>query len=296
MIYLTACATAPTPMDTEVPTEIPAQPTSAATISLCDPAQFIDLLRQSVPYAESVVSYNHFNDTANLTAWFVDPALNQQASGSEIQELTELTFRHAVEISHLLAVAEPCVTALFDSLTVIAVDDLYHAWYVGAVPPSRIPIAESLSEDEWVRLEGEFDAGYQRTKEVPEGDPSEVPEGSCAWPEARQNLEQAFTQSQKNGALYYYIEPEDASVYVQWDVPPVASSPQQILDYFFLPLPYIDKAVSCLYPPFDTLWLFYIRQDGEAQWIFAIDGDAVRDDDHQVFIDQMELIYQTPAQ
>ena len=46
----------------------------------------------------------------------------------------------------------------------------------------------------------------------------------------------------------------------------------------------------------DTLWLFYIRQDGEAQWVFAIDGDAVRAEDHEEFIDNLELIYQTTVQ
>jgi hypothetical protein len=296
VIYLTACATTPSPTASEVPTEVPAQPTSDATISLCDPAQFIDVLREAVPYDESVVGYNHYDDSADLTVWFVDPVLDPQALESEIQGLTELTFRHSVEVANLLATAEPCITALFDSFTVIAVDRLYHAWYVGAIPAFEIPVDEISSEDGWVELEGKFAAGYQRKEKVLDGDPPEIPEESCTWPEARQDLEQTFTQVQKNVAIYYYIEPEDASVYVQWDIPPAAQNAQQILDYFFLPLPYIDSAISCLYPEFDTLWLFYIRPDGEAQWVFAVDGDAVRDDDHQVFIDNLELIYQTATQ
>lgn len=300
MIYLAACTTTPTSTATEVPTAVPTavptQPTSSATITMCDPAKFIDHLREVVPYEESIVSYNHFNDTANLTAWFVDPVLDPQASDFEAQALAEVTFRHSVEIAHLLAKTEPCVTALFDSVTVIAVDHLYYAWYVGAVPAWQIPISEELSEEERSKLEENFDAGYQRTEKVLEGDLPEVPEGSCSWPEARQSMQQAFTQSQRNLAVYYYIEPNDASVYVQWEIPSAATNSQQILDYFFLPLPYIDRAVSCLYPEFDTLWLFYVRQDGEAQWVFALDGDAVREDDHQVFIDSLELMYQTTVE
>jgi hypothetical protein len=296
MVYLVACTDTPSPTPSDIPTEAPAEPTSSATITMCDPAQFIDVLREVVPYEESVVSYNHYSDTADLTVWFVDPALDPQASDSEIQGLSKLAFRHSVEAAHLMAVTEQCVTALFDSVTVIAVDHHYHAWYQGAIPASEIPVNEISSEDGWVALEGKFNAGYQRTERVSDDNPSEIPDGACTWPEARQKLEQAFTQAQKNVALYYYIEPEDASVFVQWDIPPVAQNAQQILDYFFLPLPYIDTAVSCLYPEFNTLWLFYIRQDGEAQWVFAVDGEAVRDDDHQVFIDNLELIYQTTAE
>jgi len=296
MIYLVSCTTTPTPTPTEIPTELPAQPTSSSTITACDPADFIDVLRESMPYEESVVSYSYFNETADLTAWFVDPALNPQASDSEVQDLIELTFQHSVEIAHLLASTESCVTALFDSVTVIAVDNLYHAWYVGAVPASQIPISEMLSEEQRTELEGKFNAGYRRSGRILDGDPPEIPEGSCTWPESRQNLEQIFTQAQKNVALYYYIEPDDASVYVQWDIPPVASNPQQINEYFFLPLPYIDAAVSCLYPEFDTLWLFYLRQDGQAQWIFAVDGDFVREEDHQEMINNLEPIYSGPSQ
>ncbi|OGO18219.1 MAG: hypothetical protein A2Z14_15705 [Chloroflexi bacterium RBG_16_48_8] len=296
MVYLAACTTTSSPSVTPIPSQIPTQTTSPVTVTACNPAQFIEVLRQVVPYEEISISYNHFSDTANLMAWFVDPALNPQASDSEIQDLTELAIRHSIEIAHSLAFTEPCITAVFDSLTVIAVDHLYHAWYVGAVPPSKIPITEMLSEDEWTELEGMFDAGYQRTERVLEGEVPEIPEGGCAWPEARQKLKEAFTQAQKNVALYYYIDPDGGSVYVQWDIPPVAETAQQINDYFFIPLPTIDTAVSCLYPPFDTLWLFYVRQDGKAQWIFAIDGEAVRAEDHQEFIDHLELIYQTTAE
>jgi hypothetical protein len=299
MIYLTACATtpSPTPIASEVPTsglltEVPSQPSSEATITMCNPTQFIDVLREAMPYDESSVSFNHYSGSADLTVWFVDPELDPLASDSEIQGLSEMALRHVAEVAHLMAVTESCITALYNSVTVIAVDRLYYAWYVGAVPASEIPIDEISNEDDWLALEGKFDAGYRQTERVLDEEPPKPPEGTCTWPEARQKLEQAFTSAQKNVALYYYIEPMDASVYVQWDIPSVAQDAQQITSYFFLPLPYIDDAVSCLYPEFDTLWLFYVHQDGEAQWAFAVDGDAVRDDDHQVFLDNMEVIYQ----
>ena len=53
----------------------------------------------------------------------------------------------------------------------------------------------------------------------------------------------------------------------------------------------IVAAASCLHPPFDTLGMIYVHQDGLAQWIFAVDGDAVREDDHQEMINNLELIY-----
>jgi hypothetical protein len=288
MVLIASCTTSPTPDATQA--EAPTQP--QPTITACDPAQFIDVLREGVPYEESVVSYNYLNETADLTAWFVDPDLDPQARESEIQGLTELAFRHSVEIAHVLASTESCVTALFDSVTVIAVDPLYHAWYVGAVPAFQIPISETLSAGEMSELEANFSAGYQRTERVFESEIPEPPDGSCTWPEARQNIENSIPQSRKNIAIYYTIEPEDASVYVQWTIPPVVQTADQIMEYFFLVLPNIDSAVSCLFPEFDSLWLFYIREDGSAQWVFAVDGDAVRDQDHQVFIENLEPIIQ----
>jgi hypothetical protein len=297
MLYLTACATTPTPTPTatEAPTDVPPQPTSEATVTMCDPAQFIDVLREVMPYEESVVSYNHYSGSADLTVWFVDPELDPQVSDSEVQDQSDLAFRHSVEAAHLMAFTESCVAPLFDSVTVIAVDPLYHAWYVGAVPAYEIPIDEISNEEDWVALEEKFTSGYQQTERITDGEAQELPDGACTWSEARQAMEEAFTHSQ-NVALYYYIEPGDASVYVQWDIPPAAESAEQILNYFFLPLPYVDNAVSCLYPEFDTLWLLYVHPDGEAQWVFAVDGDAVRDDDHGVFLDNLEVIYETTAE
>ena len=37
--------------------------------------------------------------------------------------------------------------------------------------------------------------------------------------------------------------------------------------------------------------MIYVHQDGLAQWIFAVDGDAVREEDHQEMINNLELIY-----
>jgi hypothetical protein len=289
---LSACVTAtPNPTATDIPTEIPIQPTPDRPIFACDPTQLVKGLRRDRPYYEEmIITQNSFDEAFSMTAWFVDPALDPKASSADLKDQVSLARRHSAELAQDLVLAEPCILSTFNSLTMIAVDPLYYAWYEGAVSTLDMSLSEELSEEDWAALEERFDPGYERGERALEGDPPESPDGSCTWPEARVNLQDIFARARINVSFHYYIE-DESSVWVQWDVPPVARNAQQISDSFFEPLTDIDASVSCLYPPFDTLWLIYVSESGDVLWVFAVDGDAVREEDHQDFLDNLELIY-----
>jgi hypothetical protein len=289
---LAACTTVtPTPTATVIPTETAIPPTPDRPIFPCDSTQLIKDLRESqTSYDEIAISQVGIGGDLSLTAWFVDPELDPQASQADLLVQTSKARRHAVELAQSLALSEPCMLSTFFSVTLIAVDPHYNLWYEGAVNTSALTLSEPLSEEQWLALENEVNLGFMRETKPLDEDLSETPVGSCDWPEARENLEKIFAKARINVSFYYTIGDEH-TVWVQWDVPPVALTSQQISDNFFEPLPKIDAAVSCLYPPFDSLWMIYVHQDGEAQWIFAIDGDAVRDEDDLVMLDNLELIY-----
>jgi hypothetical protein len=274
-----------------MPTETAIPPTPDRPIFPCDSTQLIKDLRASqTSYEEIAISQVGIGGDLSLTAWFVDPELDPQSKQADLEKQTSIASRHAVELAQALAHSEPCMLSTFYSVTLIVVDPHYNLWYEGAVDTLALTLSEELSEEDWVTLEGRVNIGYIRETKPIEGDPSETPEGSCTWSVARDNLENIFAKARINVSFYYTIA-EEGTVWVQWDVPPVALSSQQISDNFFNPLPEIDAAVSCLYPPFDSLWMIYVHQDGEAQWIFAIDGDAVRAEDDLVLLDNLELVY-----
>jgi hypothetical protein len=276
------------PTDTAIPTEIS---TLDSPIFACDPTLLVRDLRQILPYEGMLLSQNSFSDTYNLTAWYVDPDMDWEASGSAIEDQTALALRHSAEIAHTLVLLDPCILSTFADITVIIVDEFFNAWYLGAVFTENLTLEEDFNEADWVQLEEEFDEGYRRTSTPIDDDAIPAAEGACTWTEARTNLESLFAQARVNVSFHYYKQDESGEVWAQWDVPPVARTAEDINAGFFDSLPDVDAAVSCLHPPFETLWLVYVQQDGQAQWIFAVDGDAVRAEDHQEMLINLDLVY-----
>jgi hypothetical protein len=288
----TPSATPIPPTEIVIPTEVS---TPDRPIFACDQTKVVKELRQVLPVEDMVLTHNNFNDGYYLTAWFVDLEMDPQASSADIQSLTELAVRHSAEVARALVLLDPCILSTFNSLTVIVVDELYNAWYLGSVSSTDLNLKEGFSEADWIELESKFDAGYRRTEKTVD-DSIPAAEGACTWDEARESLESQFAKARVNVSFYFYRQGQSGEVWAQWDIPPVAQSAQEINDGFFDPLPHIDTAVSCLHPPFDTLWMVYVHQDGRAQWIFAVDGDAVRDEDYAVMLENLEPIYSGPSQ
>lgn len=94
-----------------------------------------------------------------------------------------------------------------------------------------------------------------------------------------------------NRGHHCYIDNEGGAVWIQWNVPPSAITSEQVIEGFLELIPAIDAAVSCLYPEFTTLWLIYVWLDSQAQLVAAVNGEAVRNENHQIMLDQMEIVY-----
>jgi hypothetical protein len=292
VIVLSACAGSPTPTPTPTVTPEPTPvPTSAPSEVACDLDGLLKDLRELVPYKEMVVSHNRFNDNASLNVWFVDPALDPKASASEMEDMVEIAVRHSSEITQAFILHDLCVISSFDNVTVFAVDELYNAWYIGSVSMTRLWSINDSSEALRLEIEALFNEGYRRTEETMVNESPAASTDSCTWAEARQNLEEIFSYFGENFAFYYYMDAAGGSVWAQWVSPPEAETEDEIAGAFYPYLGQVDIYLSCLDSPIQDLWMIYADTVGEVYWIYVVDGDAVRDTDHQVMLDWMELMY-----
>jgi hypothetical protein len=292
VFILSGCTQTPTstPTPTPTPTVAP-EPTSTVSVPTCDLDGLLRDLRELVPYEEMAVSHNRFNDNTNLNVWFVDLELDPEASESEVEGMVETAIRHSSEIALAFVLQDPCVISSFDNVTSFVVDELYNAWYIGSVSMTGMQSIDEPSEAQRLEIESMFSEAYRRTQETTLEEPPSAATGTCTWPEARQNLDEIFSHFGENFAFYYYVDAEGGSVWAQWVSPPEAETEDEIAGAFYPYLGQVDTYLSCLDSPFQVLWMIYVDTTGEVYWIYAVDGDAVRDDDHQVMLDQIEILY-----
>jgi hypothetical protein len=290
-ISIAACAqTTQMPTPTQPVAETMTPPSADATGGECDPDQIIVRLRENLPYEEVAVSHNILDKTRNLTVWFVDPGLVQTAEMGDAESMAELAIEHSIQLAHWIHRSDTCVAGSFDSLTLIAVDQAYDAWYVGSVPPYRLPDQESLSDADMLKLKSFFIEGYRRD-ELAARDDQPLPDEACDWRAARSALQSIFVKARINVSFFYYVDQDGGEIWAQWDVPPWVLSSGDILSGFIDPLLEVDQALTCMYPPFETLWVTYVQPDGTVELAAAINGEAIRDEDHEVMLDRIELIY-----
>lgn len=287
-LTLAACSSQAPEVD--LPTASVAPKAGASAVG-CGADESLVALRAAMPYREATLSYNSVEGVRNLNIWFVEPALNPDASGEEVGRNAALAVHRSAELAHTLKVADPCVDEVFDGLSLIAVDSDYNAWYIGGIVPSSLPEGATLSEADREQVEQSFNLGYKRAQAASPLEPDHPPADACAWPEVRDRLASLFDPSPTNVSFHYYIDDEGGAIWTQWLVPPSAVTTDEIVAGLLEPLVEVDEVLSCLYPPFRTLWVIYIYENGSAQLIVAVDGDAVRDEDHQVLVNHLEVVY-----
>jgi hypothetical protein len=291
IVGLTACTTS-TPPPTPTPTaEITAAatPTSPGSSLQCDPDEAIKTLREVIAYEDTAISHNSISEATNLTVWFVDPLLDPDVGQGGIDEVANIAARDSAELAQWVSRSDPCIRRLFSGMTLIAVDREFNAWYIGGVIPFQLPEVDELDEEGWKEVEATFSDGYRR--DLPPAVPNEGSEAVCSWPEVSEELAGLFAPARINVSSHYYIDQDGGAIWVQYDVPPYVNNAEELYNAFLAPLSAIDDAVSCLSPPFTTLWVTYVLPDGSVQIITAVNGDAVRDENHDVMIEQMEVIY-----
>lgn len=242
-----------------------------------------------MPYAEVELSANTIDGVSNLNVWFVEPALNAKSNSSEVAHNIQLAMQRTAGLALAVNARNTCIARLYNGISIIAVDTEYNAWLIAGIPPSALP--EGNSESELEEIEQRLQVGFVRSKPPAQVDAGPTDVESCGWPEVRTALDDLMDPVYPNRGHHYYIDNEGGAIWLQWNVPPFAVTTDQVLEGFLTPLRAIDAAVTCLYPEFTTLWLIYVWPNGQAELVAAVDGEAVRNEDHQVMMDLMEVIY-----
>lgn len=257
----------------------------------CRADETLIAVREWIPYAETTIIFNTIDGIRNLNVWFIEPDLDPNATQATVQENAELAIRRSAGLALELNSVRPCIEQLFHGVTLFAVDTNYNAWYIVGIAPSNIPDGSSLSEEDLAAVIENFNEGYLRVEAPDIFGSEQSSSASCTWPGVQADLREVLDFSVASEGSYYYIDNEGGAIWIQWTVPSLATNVSQIEEGFFTLLPAIDEAVSCLAPPFKTLWLLYVFTDGRAQLVAAIDGAAVTDEHHQMMIDLMEVVF-----
>jgi hypothetical protein len=195
----------------------PLSPPTQERTSSCDPGQTLDEVRAALPVSEYAVHYNVSQGVASLVIWSVNPDIPLSIREAQISETGDQAWVHAGRIAIAAVNASPCVSDLFDAIDTIVVDGNYAGWLSGQIRIADMPPGVSLNgiDDAFLMVLDSFTISYLRQAMV-----QTVPEGSCDWPEARQNIWGHFSPERKNIAFYYTIDEYGGNVWAQWDGPP----------------------------------------------------------------------------
>ncbi len=264
------------------PTVVPTMGLAPQTGCVAD--EVLAVLKPLVPYAQASVSHHFLSGVHNLTVWFVDPDLDPLATGDQIAENADEALWHAAQLSQRLFAADECVPILFEGITTIVVDRDYNQWFLGQVPTNRLSGSPDPTDEEIQQARQAFTQGYLRSEPTGSAGRTPAPAGSCTWVQAGARLQSHFDPARQNVAFYLVIDDKGVGVWTQWDGLPD-------VDAFLADLLTVRGELPCLYPPLDTLWVIYVDGLGVAEWVFAADGEAVRDPADQAFVDRLEIIY-----
>ena len=272
----TATAThTPTPVPpTATPTHTPTETVSPALD--CDIDQVLPKLRSVVALSEFDLVYNSIDGFASFALWFVDPDLDLDVSGDEIEENSTLAIRHAATLSHQLHNADPCVQELADAINPVVVDRKYNGWFAGLIAPSSLPGDTSLTDEQLAEIAGDFEITYLREVPVPPIEPASA--DSCSWVEARRGIQQHWEFSgppPENCGAWLTIDESGTTVMAQW---PGRTGKD---DEYAVPLMMagalnVAMELGCLHPQLDLLVLLVVDDDGHVGLVGVWPGEAVR--------------------
>lgn len=202
---------------TETQVAVVANTPTQRAVSSCDPGQTLDEVRAALPVDEAAVTYNVSRGVASLVIWSVNPEIPVPITEAQISETVDQAWVHAGRMAMAAVNASPCVIELFDAIDSIVVDSAYTGWFSGQVRIADIPAGASADEinDSFLMVLDKFTVTYLRQAMV-----QSVPEGSCGWTEAHQNIWEHFSPERKNTAFYYTIDEFGGNVWAQWEGPP----------------------------------------------------------------------------
>ncbi|MGD8822322.1 MAG: hypothetical protein PVG63_04400, partial [Anaerolineales bacterium] len=185
--------------------------------SSCDSGQTLEEVRAALPADELAVHYNVSRGVTSLVIWSVDAEIPVPMVEAQLSESADQAWVHAGRMAIAAVEASECVRELFDAIDAVVVDREYAGWLSGQVRIADIPYDATANEinDSFLAVLDQFNVTYLRQTVV-----QDVPQGTCDWPEARQNIWQHFSPDRLNIAFYYTIDEFGGNVWAQWDGPP----------------------------------------------------------------------------
>ncbi|MCG2784822.1 MAG: hypothetical protein L6461_06920 [Anaerolineae bacterium] len=294
-LIFSGCATIIQPTPTAIPTStftptVTFTPTLSPTntplltstkLPSCDADQTIKNLKSKISYRESVVFYNKFQGTSFLVIWFVDPEINPTPKESEIAPNAELAIRNALILSQELNTSDTCISRLFDKINAVVVDKNYNGWVSGQISPTDLPSTVDADEKKLDEIAKLYQIGYLRDKVTAKV--SSAPSNSCAWTDAKKNIQNHFSSERENVAFYYVLDDAGVNVWAQWDSQPEflqLNLPASIMN--------VAMEIKCLFPEPDRIIFNIVDKSGEMQTIGFWNWADIQEQN----LGQIQVVYQ----
>ena len=302
--YFAACTTlTPPPTLASLPTFTPAPPlqtpspiitltpTSAPTLAStltppppptatpdCPVNPFLKSLKPLIAYTEFDLTYNVILNNRALNIWFVEPKIELNAAGDQINKNAVLAQLSAATVSAKLATGDAkCLSSMVNVINPIVVDRNYNGWFSGIIKLSdasaNVPLENKVNT---------FTVSYLRTK--PAAPPSTTPAQSCKWTEARAKMQKHFASTRENVGFEFVIDETGINAYAQWDGE---------IDMTMIPV-LLNVALEsrCLHPAIDQLVVIMVDADGKINLIGQTPGSAVRSSNYANDVpNQFKILY-----
>ncbi len=266
----------PTRPPTLAPTLTPPPPPTATPD--CPVNQFLKSLKPLIAYAEFDLTYNVILNNRALNIWFVEPKIEPNAAGDQINKNAVLAQLSAATVSAKLATGDAkCLSSMVNVINPIVVDRNYNGWFSGIIKLSdasaNVPLENKVSA---------FTVSYLRTK--PAAPPLTASAQSCKWTEARAKMQKHFAPTRENVGFEFVIDETGINAYAQWDGE---------IDVTMLPvLLNVALELRCMYPPIDQLVVIMVDADGKINLIGQTPGSAVRSQNYANDVpNQFKILY-----
>lgn len=235
-------------------------PTHDSHNSACDHDNVLLNLKSVPKYSEFEIGFNVVNDISTLFVWFVDPAINQNATADSVFDNFVIAADDAVALSIELLKSSDCVDELFTYVNPIVVDQNYNGWFSANIPISALNEYIAGRKDTGYVIDALQEGAFFRHE--PPQPTSPGPESSCTWSEARDNIQEHFDPNRQN-VNFYLVKQEsgETNLFAQWDGPGDETSIAAMFN--------VAMEIDCLHPSVDIMIITFVDMDGIIQSVWT---------------------------